>query len=40
MGLAKNYIPNVMLPTVTSLGLIVIGLYLVFTGEKHPSSKE
>ena len=34
MGLASEDIPNEMMPTVVSLGLIGVGLYLVFTGDK------
>ena len=32
MGLAIERIPNDMLPTVTSVGLIAVGLFLVFRG--------
>ena len=32
MGLAGESVPNEMLQTLTSVGLIAVGLYLVFTG--------
>ena len=38
MGLASEDIPKEALPTLSSLGLIVIGLVLVFTGARSQSS--
>ena len=36
MGLATDDVPGKMLPTVMSVGLIVVGLIVVFTGgRKH-----
>jgi hypothetical protein len=34
MGLAAKEIPNEALPTITSLGLMVIGLTIVFTSDR------
>ena len=36
MGLAREDIPREMLPTVISVGLIAVGLYLVITGGDGP----
>ena len=38
MGLASEDIPNQALPTLSSLGLIVIGLLTVFAGVKPQPS--
>lgn len=39
MGLAKDQIPSYMLPTVTSFGLIAVGLFLVFSAGKDSSDQ-
>ena len=38
MGLASKEIPKEVLPTLSSLGLIGIGLFVVFTGARSQSS--
>ena len=35
IGLSSSDIPAKELPTITSLGLIAVGLYLVFRGKKR-----
>ncbi len=38
MAIANEQIPKEMLPTVASIGLMAVGLFLVFTGGESGSS--